>query len=93
MTGGPKDDPPPTPPTAGLPDPTSKGSEPSDDKTKKGSGVETKTETTASTSGFREVEVVTKDTKDAHMRWNPPVTSRSAHFTAATSPTRSRDYS
>ena len=88
VTGKPKDDPP--PPPAGLPDPTTKDSEPSDDQTKKGSHVETEKEkpSAALASDFREVE---SSSKDVHMRWKPPVSSRS-HFTAAASPTRARDF-
>ena len=89
MTGRPKDDP--SPPPAGLPDPTAKGPEPSDDETKKRSDGEAKKgKPSASLAGdFREVE---SSSKDVHMRWNPPVSSRS-HFTAAASPTRARDFS
>jgi len=89
VTGRPKDDPP--PPPAGLPDPTAKDTEPSDDQTKKGSDGETKKEKPSASlaSDFREVE---GSSKDVHMRWNPPVSSRS-HFTAAASPTRARDFS
>ena len=88
VTGKPKDDPP--PPPAGLPDPTTKDPEPSDDQTRKGSDVETeKGKPSASlASDFREVE---GSSKDVHMRWKPPVSSRS-HFTAAASPTRARDF-
>ena len=86
VTGKPKDDPPP----AGLPDPTTKDPEPSDDQTKKGSHVETEKEKPSASlaSDFREVE---SSSKDLHMRWKPPVSSRS-HFTAAASPTRARDF-
>ena len=86
VTGKPKDDPPP----AGLPDPTTKDPEPSDDQTRKGSDGETeKGKPSASfASDFREVE---GSSKDVHMRWKPPVSSRS-HFTAAASPTRARDF-
>ena len=89
MTRKPKDDPP--PPPAGLPEPPTKDSEPSDDQPKKGSVGKTKKEKplTSATSEFREVE---GGSKDLHMRWNPPVSSRS-HFTAAASPTRARDFS
>lgn len=88
VTGKPKDDPP--PPPAGLPDPTTKDPEPSDDQTRKGSDGETeKGKPSASlASDFREVE---GSSKDIHMRWKPPVSSRS-HFTAAASPTRARDF-
>ena len=87
VTGRPKDDPP--PPPTGLPDPTSKGPEPSDELTK-GSGGETKKEKPSASlaSDFREVE---GSSKDVHMRWNPQVSSRS-HFTASASPTRARDF-
>ena len=89
VTGRPKDDPP--PPPGGLPDPTTKDPEPSDDRAKKRSDGEMKKEkpSTSSASDFREVE---GSSKDAHMKWNPPVSSRS-HFTAAASPTRARDFS
>lgn len=89
VTGRPKDDPP--PPPAGLPDPTTKDPEPSEDQAKKGSDGETKKEKPSASlqSDFREVE---GSSRDVHMRWNPPVSSRS-HFTAASSPTRARDFS
>lgn len=89
VTGRPKDDPP--PPPAGLPDPTTKDPEPSEDQTKKGSDGETKKEKPSASlqSDFREAE---GSSRDVHMRWNPPVSSRS-HFTAAASPTRARDFS
>lgn len=91
VTGRPKDDAPPPPPPAGLPDPTTKDPEPSEDQTKKGRDGETKKEKPSASllSDFREVE---GSSKDVHMRWNPPVSSRS-HFTAAASPTRARDFS
>ncbi|KAL9986841.1 hypothetical protein ACROYT_G001047 [Oculina patagonica] len=93
LTGRPKDDSPPPPP--GLPGPTTKDPKPSDDQTKKGGDGEMKKEKppASSASDFREVE---SGSKDLHMRWNPPVsppTSSRSHFTAATSPTRARDFS
>lgn len=91
VTGRPKDGSPPPPPSAGLPDSTTKDPELSEDQTKKGSDGETKKEKPSASlpSDFREVE---GSSKDIHMRWNPPVSSRS-HFTAAASPTRARDFS
>lgn len=82
VTGRPKDDPP--PPPGGLPDSTN-DPEPSGDYTNKGGVGETKKDkpSASSSSHFREVE----GSRD----WNPPVPSRS-HFTAATSPTRTREF-
>ena len=94
VTGKPKNDPPPPPP--GLPDATPEDKGPSGDDTKGPSGESSTTpKTSASTSkDFREVE----GSKDLHMRWNPSGSYRkssgpsTSHFTAATSPTRSRDF-
>ena len=98
LTGKPKDDPPPQLPPSGLPDSTPEDQGPSDDGTKPGGDVSSmKSKTSVSgTNVFREVE----GSKDSHMKWNPPASGfrkpgspSTVHFTAATSPTRSRDFS
>lgn len=95
LTGKPRDDSPPPPPPPGLPDGTPDDKGPSD-VTKGGSDdnlTKPKTSPSGATS-FREVE----GSKDLHMKWTPPATYRkpgspsTAHLTAATSPTRARDF-
>ena len=97
LTGKPINDPP-TPPS-GLPGGTPEHTGPSDDGTTSGSvesSIKPKTPV-SSTQAFREVE----GSKDSQMKWSPPGAAgfrkpgspTTAHFTAATSPTRSRDFS
>lgn len=93
LTGKPYNDPP-TPPS-GLPGGTPEHTGPSDDGSVE-SSIKPKT-SVSSTQAFREVE----GSKDSQMKWSPPGAAgfrkpgspTTAHFTAATSPTRSRDFS
>lgn len=97
LTGKPINDPP-TPPS-GLPGGTPEHTGPSDDGTTGGSVESSRKPKTpvSSTQAFREVE----GSKDSQMKWSPPGAAgfrkpgspTTAHFTAATSPTRSRDFS
>lgn len=98
LTGGKPNSDPPTPPS-GLPGDTPEHTGPSDDGTtggSAGSSIKPKT-AVSSTQAFREVE----GSKDSQMKWSPPGaagfrkpgSSTTAHFTAATSATRSRDFS
>lgn len=88
VTGKPKNDPP--PPSGGLTDSSTDSASAGGDQTQKGGDGDTqKDKSSASAAGdFRQVE---GSPADSHMRWNP-VSSRS-HFTAASSPTRARDFS
>lgn len=88
VTGKPKNDPP--PPSGGLTDSSTDSASAGGDQTQKGGDGDTqKDKSSASAAGdFRQVE---GSPEDSHMRWNP-VSSRS-HFTAASSPTRARDFS
>lgn len=97
LTGKPNTDPPTSP--SGLPGATPEHRGPSDDGTTGGSvesSIKPKTPV-SSTQAFREVE----GSKDSQMKWSPPGAAgfrkpgspTTAHFTAATSPTRSRDFS
>ena len=94
LTGKPNDDPSPSPP--GLPDTT-----PEDKGTRDGT-IERSIDGRSQVSGtfasahkeFRQVE----GSQDQHMKWSPPsnygkpASSPTPHFTAATSPTRARDF-
>ncbi|XP_029182905.2 stomatin-like protein 2, mitochondrial [Acropora millepora] len=94
LTGKPNGDPSPSPP--GLPDTT-----PEDKGTRDGT-IERSIDGSSQVSGtfasarkeFRQVE----GSQDQHMKWSPPsnygkpASSPTPHFTAATSPTRARDF-
>ena len=86
VTGKPRDDPP--PPPGGLPDPTTKDPDAGGDQTQEGGDGEKKKDK-PSASAARDFRVV-EGSSDSHMRWNPD--SSRSHFTAATSPTRARDF-
>ena len=94
LTGKPNGNPSPSPP--GLPDTT-----PEDKGTRDGT-IERSIDGSSQVSGtfasarkeFRQVE----GSQDQHMKWSPPsnygkpASSPTPHFTAATSPTRARDF-
>lgn len=88
VTGKPKNDPP--PPSGGLTDSSTESAGASSDQTQEGVDWDTLNNKSSSSAGrdFRQVE---GSSVESHMRWNP-VSSRT-HFTAASSPTRARDFS
>lgn len=88
VTGKPKNDPP--PPSGGLTDSSTDSASVGGDQTQKGGDGDTQKDK-SSASAARDFRQVEGSPADSHMRWNP-VSSRS-HFTAASSPTRSRDFS
>lgn len=88
VTGKPKNDPP--PPSGGLTDSSTDSASAGGDQTQKGGDGDTQKDK-SSASAARDFRQVEGSPADSHMRWNP-VSSRS-HFTAASSPTRSRDFS
>lgn len=88
VTGKPKNDPP--PPSSGLTDSSTDSASAGGDQTQKGGDGDTQKDK-SSASAARDFRQVEGSPADSHMRWNP-VSSRS-HFTAASSPTRARDFS
>lgn len=88
VTGKPKNDPP--PPSGGLTDSSTDSASAGGDQTQKGADGDTQKDK-SSASAARDFRQVEGSPADSHMRWNP-VSSRS-HFTAASSPTRARDFS
>lgn len=88
VTGKPKNDPP--PPSGGLTDSSTDSAIAGGDQTQKGGDGDTQKDK-SSASAARDFRQVEGSPADSHMRWNP-VSSRS-HFTAASSPTRARDFS
>lgn len=88
VTGKPKNDPP--PPSGGLTDSSTDSASAGGDQTQKGGDGDTQKDK-SSASAARDFRQVEGSPADSHMRWNP-VSSRS-HFTAASSPTRTRDFS
>lgn len=88
VTGKPKNDPP--PPSGGLTDSSTDSASAGGDQTQKGGDGDTQKDK-SSASAARDFRQVEGSSADSHMRWNP-VSSRS-HFTAASSPTRARDFS
>lgn len=88
VTGKPKNDPP--PPSGGLTDSSTDSASAGGDQTQKGGDGDTQKDK-SSASAARDFRQVEGSPADSHMRWNP-VSSRS-HFTAASSPTRARDFS
>lgn len=88
VTGKPKNDPP--TPSGGLTDSSTDSASAGGDQTQKGGDGDTQKDK-SSASAARDFRQVEGSPADSHMRWNP-VSSRS-HFTAASSPTRSRDFS
>ena len=84
----PKNDPP--PPSGGLTDSSTDSASAGGDQTQKGGDGDTQKDK-SSASAARDFRQVEGSPADSHMRWNP-VSSRS-HFTAASSPTRARDFS
>lgn len=88
VTGKPKNDP--SPPSGGLTDSSTDSASAGGDQTQKGGDGDTQKDK-SSASAARDFRQVEGSPADSHMRWNP-VSSRS-HFTAASSPTRSRDFS
>lgn len=88
VTGKPKNDP--SPPSSGLTDSSTDSASAGGDQTQKGGDGDTQKDK-SSASAARDFRQVEGSPADSHMRWNP-VSSRS-HFTAASSPTRARDFS
>lgn len=94
LTGKPKDDPSPSPP--GLPDTTPEDKGTSDGAIKRNSDVSSQVSGTFASAkkDFRQVE----GSQDEHMKWSPPsnygkpASTSTPRFTAATSPTRARDF-
>ena len=88
ISGKPKNDPPPS--SGGLTDSSTESAGASGDQTQEGGDGDTQNDKLSASAGrdFRQVE---GSSADSHMRWNP-VSSRT-HFTAASSPTRARDFS
>lgn len=88
ISGKPKNDPPPS--SGGLTDSSTESAGASGDQTQEGRDGDTQNDKLSASAGrdFRQVE---GSSADSHMRWNP-VSSRT-HFTAASSPTRARDFS
>lgn len=88
VTGKPKNDPPPS--SGGLTDSSTDSASAGGDQTQEGGDGDTQKDK-SSASAARDFRQVEGSPADSHMRWNP-VSSRS-HFTAASSPTRARDFS